>query len=389
MNKEEKIELIRKYAPVLHFHEDEVYLPSDCYTFVERDNLCRKIGKKVETLKFNHTLEDLPIGKKSEKLFLNMPMLNMNKFDIAEQYQLGMKEIGPSAVAKLARNKFGNNPILGFAQNPRVPMYYARVRNVTIKDRSAQGEPFSKYMKNNVPKVFGNYVVLQYIFYYIFNDSWNKHESDWDSVVEIYINQDTGKKFMISHLHETYYVSEIVPSKWDIRTWIQLWNKPKRKTELKKAYVLINHPYIFVALGAHGGYPTPGFTVHGLDPEIVGIRIYDKVIISVDERQIGKTIIYPPNNNRDLVRTNLANCGIDVNKTHFLEWKNFELLEDQEWLNYMGKWGEDTEFVGYDGPIGPKNKWKVSEKDFKEKLSEGYNGNAPHHTHQNWHGYYS
>ena len=27
--------------------------------------------------------------------------------------------------------------------------------------------------------------------------------------------------------------------------------------------------------------------------------------------------------------------------------------------------------------------------DFKDKLSEGYNEKAPHHTHQNWHGYNS
>lgn len=392
MTEDEK--LIRKYVPILHFHEEESFLPEDCKVMVERGNLCSwKNGKEIEE-SFNYTLDGLPT-EDSEKYFLNIPFLDMNNFTVDDRTKTTLKELGPRAIAQIARERLGNNPLLGFSERDGTLKYYARIKNSKIT--KIRQEPFTEYFQSNDPSIFGDYKVVQYIYYFVFNDSWNKHESDWDSIVEIYINQSNNRTFVVSYLHESCMVGELKGPVF-INRWLEDWNKDEKG--LKPVYCFAGslkdgeetfdtlHPNIFVALGGHGGYLTPGFTVHGIDPEIFKKRLMEKFIISTDERQIGKLVVYPQESvSTQMITSSLASGGIDINKTNLLSWKDFEILDKQNWLVYNGRWGEDTGFKGWDGPSGPGKKWQASEKDLKDILTNAHEGNLPKHSIKNWHGW--
>jgi len=387
-----EVKLIRQYIPILHIHEEEPYLPEDCKRITELADLCEKKNGKNVIVKANPGLDGLPTDNNSKDLFLNLPMLDMKNFSMTDKQKALYIEQGPRGVARIAREKLGNNPILGFSPRKDNPKFYARIKHTAIDRKN--GEVFTNKFNAIDPDVFGKYTVIQYIFFFIFNDSWNKHEGDWDSIVEIYINDDTGKKFIVTHLHETFTAGELVEP-MNINDWIDEWKDEKKKgfkpvlciaggftDDLEKIRSL--HPNVFVALGAHGGYLTPGYDVHGRKVPILG-----KIIGTTDERQIGRTVIYPSDSTSDqMILSVLAKGKIAGNKTNFLPWKKFEILKDQKWLNYKGKWGEETNFNGWDGPTGPKNRWRASQWRLKKKIiDQAYDGELPKHTFINWHGW--
>lgn len=387
--------LIKKYVPILHFHEEEAFLPEDCKIMVERGNLCAWKDNKEIDESFSHTLDGLPTGKESKKYFLNLPMFDMNNFTIEEKFKSTIKELGPRAISQIARERLGNNPILGYNARQGTFKYYVRIKNTQVS--KVKDDPFTIYFEQSDPTLFGDYTVIQYLFYFVFNDSWNKHESDWDSTVEIYVNKENNRTFVVSYLHETCMAGELKGPMF-INRWLEEWNKSEKgfkpvfcfSGSFKNEDQIIDslHPNIFVTLGGHGGYLTPGFTLHGLDPKLFKQKLMDKIIISSDERQIGKLVVYPNESvGEQMITSSLASGGIDVNKTKLYPWKDFEILTNQTWLRYGGKWGEDTEFTGWDGPKGPGNKWKASELEFKDILTNAYEGKLPKNGIQNWNGW--
>ena len=239
------------------------------------------------------------------------------------------------------------------------------------------------------PTIFGDYYHIEYFFYFVFNDFWNKHQSDWDSMVELYIKKDESKKFMVNHLHHCRWVTKWpeprkrgtdIPRLSGIKEWLGDRNEPK-KNEIREAMVLDDHPYVFVAEGAHGGYPTPGFCIHGLN--IPGILSRDDFLTSTDEMQIGRLCILPDGYDAEMVRTNLRFADIEVNKLRCGWWKKPELVANQPWRKYEGKWGEDTRYLGWDGPKNPPISGDPNHNSLKEAIQAKYKGCS---ILQVWHG---
>jgi hypothetical protein len=129
-----------------------------------------------------------------------------------------------------------------------------------------------------------------------------------------------------------------------------------------EAYVLKNHPYVFVARGAHAGYPTPGYSVHGLG--LPG----DDFLANTDERQIGRLCILPEDVSEETIRTNLRVANIEVNRLRFGKWREPELVGSQAWRGYKGKWGEDTKYRGWDGPQNPPISKRPNWRNLKKAL---------------------
>lgn len=196
------------------------------------------------------------------------------------------------------------------------------------------------------------------------------HQGDWDSMIEIYIKKD--RAYMITHLHHCKWVAKWPLAKPNLESWLLNWNKLKKK-EIGDAYVLDNHPYVFVTQGAHAGYPTPGFTLHGLD--IPGIISRNDFLTNTDERQIGRLCILPEDFDEEKVRQNLRRSNIqniNANNVRFGRWKEPELIENQPWLKYKGKWGEDTKYLGWDGPQNPPVSRSPNKQSLKEAIQGGY-----------------
>lgn len=378
MAEDDKIKLIKEHEPILWLHEKEAFLPVDCKVMVEISDLYRK-GKREKDENQPRELNDLGDIPKSEDCYLKIKDLDLRDFTIPESYYKSIPELGPAAIAKLARDKYGDDyGTRGIPMDdPNQPKYYARVSEVKLFEEP--GEPFTVYYKQHDPGIFGKYTLIEYFFYFVYNDAWNQHQGDWDSMVEIYIKHD--RKYMITHLHNTQWICELPDSSLDLNSWFEHWNKLK-KGELGKAYVISDHPYVFVTRGAHAGYPTPGFTLHGLD--IPGIFSSSDFLTNTDERQIGRLCILPEDLTEETIRTNLRFANIDANRIRFGRWKEPELVENQPWLKFKGKWGEDTKYLGWDGPQNPPLTKSPDKKKLQAVLrnSSYTSGSAL----KNWHG---
>ncbi len=256
--------------------------------------------------------------------------------------------------------KFPTDGIPG--DEPNLPKYYARVSKVNLgKERD---DPFTKYYESRDNDIFGTYTFIEYFFYFIYNDAWNQHQGDWDCMVELYIKND--RTYMITHMHHSQWICKFPETSPDINSWLKSWDK-LRKKEMGTAYVLNHHPYVFVARGAHGGYPTPGYSLHGLN--IPDLLYLEDILVNSDERQIGRLCILPDNMNEETVRTNLRFANIEVNKLRFGKWKKPELIVQQPWCKYQGKWGEDTKYLGWDGPQNPLSR-ESDKGNLKSMLAE-------------------
>jgi len=377
VTQEEKFKLAQKHAPILWLHEKEAFLPEDCKVLVEISDLYRR-GQKERTEHQPGSLEDLGRIPQSEDCYLNIRDLDMQGFLVPEAYQNRIPELGPEAVSHLAREKYGYDfASSGIpADNPSVPKYYFRVSEATID--AERDDPFTRYFRDVDPGIFGKYQLIEYFLYFVFNDAWNKHESDWDSLIELYIKED--RKYMVNHFHHCKWASQWPSSSPDLRTWLKEWNSLK-KNEIGKAYVINDHPYAFVALGAHGGYPTPGFTLHGLN--LPGIITRDDFLANSDERPIGHLCLLPEEIDEDLIRTNLRFANIAVNKLRFGQWQEPELVENQPWLEYKGQWGENTKYLGWGGPQNPPISRPPNRNSLKEAIQSGYKSGS---ILNNWHG---
>jgi len=95
-----------------------------------------------------------------------------------------------------------------------------------------------------------------------------------------------------------------------------------------------------------------------------------------DERQIGRLCILPEDVQDELILTNLRFAEINVNKVRFERWQEPELVENQPWLKYKGRWGEDAKFFGWSGPQNPPISRPPNKNSLKEAIQKGYDGES-------------
>ena len=401
MPTEEESQLIKKYAPILWFHEDDAFLPEDCKV-MER---VAKIGRPKKGMK-DFRLDDLGRLRKSEDYYMDIPGVDFANFGQASRYQ-GPHQ-GPEALSHHFREKYGNNPFL--IQNPRPSRitFHARVNQMRVRHDSRH--KYSDYIKDYYPEVFGDYQVIQYFFYYLYNDAWNQHIGDWDSTMELFIKDNESQGFAVMHMHEILWMVRFGGIQ-KLPNWIKTWQSIEKKKEkdkkdkedndtnkdqkgkkyekMGKLYYFDSHPFVFVAKGAHGGYPTPGYSVHGVKiPKI-------KIVGQTDYRQIGKTCLLPDDSEdtRKAILKKLDEGGIDTSKTRFFKWEEPVVLENQPWLSYKGAWGAKSDYQGWGGPTGPAQKdyWEMNERYFKNvfygAVHGDYTGGILFKVLKNWHGW--
>jgi hypothetical protein len=379
MTKDEKADLIKRHAPILWMHENDAFLPEDCMVM---ESLA-EIGTSDDDMK-SFKLDELDRLKGSDKYFMDIPEIDFNNFGSNSKYA-GAK-MGPCAVSDHLREKFSNNKFLYPKARPSLPKYHARVSEISIIDK---GDPDSRALKSADQGIFGEYNVVQYWFFYLFNDAWNLHIGDWDSTLEIFLKKDNSRAFTISYMHNVSWMANFSGKPQKLKRWIADWKQAETDKLMGWTFQYGQHPFVFVASGAHGGYPTPGYSIHG--PKIFGY----KIIGQTDYRKIGKLCIFPdyvPVNKEQIVKL-LKEAGIETRETRFLPWEEPVVLDDQPWLKFKGLWGTKSEYEGWSGPTGPSRKkyWRMDQRRFKKALCQAvkgdYSGKWLYNIHLNWHGW--
>jgi hypothetical protein len=218
--------------------------------------------------------------------------------------------------------------------------------------------------------------VIQYYFFFVFNDAWNMHIGDWDSALELFLKEDGSRAYAIYHLHETSWVTKFEDRDWSLDGWIQDWRRADSSRRMGTAYCVRGHPFLFIARGAHGGYPTPGFSLHGLGANLLLKKL--RVLAQTDVRQLGRHCVVPRETGlRDAICDALGAARLDSRSTRFRTWTQPEIIDDDTgWLRYEGRWGPPMPYEGWSGPTGPRRKhyWKVDQRRFKRALTRAHRG---------------
>ena len=271
--------LLEKYAPVLYFHPDEQFFPTTIDAMLNESDL------KKDNLIFDDLIDEMPVAESSLSLS-----------DVNNYYYLDM------------RNASGGFKPLGTVPNS--------VR-------------FNKYLNNvygRITKPDNKHIVLQYWFFYSYNNWENGHEGDWE-MIQIILNKTTEEPIIAS------YSIHLGGQKHD-------WNDILKNE---------THPKVFITKGGHGNWANPGNNSFGFG--IFNIELLCPLFID-ETSDDGK----------------------------ILSSKDYSLIEindNTSWVGFKGKWGEigTLSTLGTSGSDSPKN--RNFGKIWNEPSEWGYNPNLP------------
>ena len=254
------------YAPVLHFAEGENYLPAPVEVMEEHAAYLYRI-KVLSDRTLRNPLGDLDfLTGGDENTYLDINEGGSGFFADSLYHDVWWSRAS------------GNYPLV----------VYARV---------ASGA--------ELENVHPDFVVVQYWFFYLFNDGGNNHEGDWEGIQLIFANTVAEVLAGVAPymLHYAHHHSGTLWAGCEDE-----WN---------------GRPDVYVALGSHasyrlaGDYPT---SVWGYDDDAHGDG------------------------------TTLQPIQYEV-----------RLLDDQSWLDWPGRWGSLGARDDLSGPTGPKQKARWSD----------------------------
>ena len=242
----EEESLLEKYAPVLYFHPDEQFFPTSIEAMLNESDL------RENDLVFDDLIDELPVD-----------VNNLNGSEVTDDFYLDMRN---------ASGGFTNFEI----PNPNRFLQYPK----TVYGREFNPD--------------AEHIVLQYWFFYLFNNWSNKHEGDWEMIQVIFDNDSKPITSTFSYHHDAQTL---------------FWNETEKSDE--------THPNVYIALGGHASY----------------WRLENRTYRTITE--------------------NLSNEGITLfPKSDYLlrEIDNFTT-----WAHYLGLWGEKLLGFGVSGPNSPAN----------------------------------
>jgi hypothetical protein len=258
-----ELELASLYLPHLQFRGSEKFFPVEIDYALSNSALKQWIGTTATTVESNPTIAD--ISDKTTDYFLDN--------------QLG-------GLAEIAADYERNKASLGYT-------VYGQV------------------------KPEGQYTVVQYWFFYAYNDApINEHEGDWEMVMILLDNTENPVSAVYSQ---------------------HLQGQRAAWGDVEKA--LETHPNVYVARGSHANYFRAYQGKLGLESDDVGA---DGVAL----------------NPSDLNLVMLGEIGSGLHPT------------SQDWLGFGGRWGDWAELAdaaaGFAGPYGPgqgdnSDKWYLPE----------------------------
>ena len=254
--------LLERYAPVLYFHPDEQFFPTSIEAMLNESDL------KNNTPFVDEILASLPVSHNSLTNTQNTTYLDMENAS-------------------------------------------ALTGGLTVPPRAR----FNKYhytVYGKQQEINQNVIVLQYWFFYVFNDWNNNHEGDWEMI------QLKVDKSNLTPIEATYSFH------WGGIT--HNWSNISKSG---------THPKVYVVEGGHGSWSAPGN--HDWAQEIFGLYCQSLTDRTAEN---GPSIEIDSNYSLDIISNNTT------------------------WINFAGKWGE-INTIGTTGPDSPPkinygagNRWK-------------------------------
>ena len=374
------MDTVKEFAPIFWFHQNETYLPIDVQAMTRISDLY----KKDEKLLFKHTIQELKgLGK---DYCLSLKDINLGYPDPNKDIITSPHGSGPNAVSEHIKQLYNS------IKSSYDHIIYTRSGTETIKKSDFDANVWSGTWAPYNSKIPGGYSVIQYFPFYVYNDFMNKHVGDWDSTVEIFINKTQNLTWVRTYMHHYAWFSSMGKSNQfqNINNWLKMWQN-LGNGDLGPIFNLNEHPFIFVSLGSHGCYPTPGYTLYGIE---VKIKLIDTELIQwvalADERQIGKVCLIPGDSEitKEDIKVCLRNSKFNTEKLKVYKYK-LDPADNQPWSTFKGRWGNRSKLLGWDSPDSAPNKetFQITKNIILKKLQlELKTGYKPFFIIQNYHG---
>lgn len=345
------LELLRRHEPIVRFNEGEYFFPASVEAFVARAELWERTGPADRTLVAGAGTLDLDglvahTARRGPDHYLRLvtkPMTGPERLAwrhrrerprFRAETRLGQVGVLPRFIDAAAR--------FSLLLRGTVPAGHEAAAEVLHRDRpDADDHPYYGRVVRD-----GGYVVLQYWFFYFFND-WrsrahgvNDHEGDWEQVT-IFLaptaDGDPEPRWVVYSSHDTAGA--------DLR---RRWDDPDLT-------VVDGHPVVHAGLGSHAGAFLAGeYLTWVRGTRLAGVRAVTgrvrRLLLPWERgrRDEGLRIPYVDYKRGD---------GLAIGPGAPRPWRPVVVDDETPWVReYRGLWGNDTDdrFGGERGPAGPR-----------------------------------
>ncbi|MCO5206135.1 MAG: hypothetical protein M9928_13965 [Anaerolineae bacterium] len=355
------IELLRRFEPVIHYTEGELFFPCGVEGYVKRCSLWSRDAQGNETMLMppgtmtTQVLAELGTAASSQSLFLRFVENSLDPIELQEWRKRPDRPIFNS-VGRLSRVGLLARLVQAFYDislllRGRVPVGTTAAAEIQYRQITA-AHPEPVYYGRVVHD--SGYIILHYLFFYAMND-WrssfygvNDHESDWEQVF-VYVTENEGE-------YEPQWVAFAAHdfSGDDLR---RRWDDPELQIHDN------THPVVFAGAGSHASYVLPGEylmeielrQLSWLNRLLQPIRRFFARNLTLDETPTENSAEKPLLTFAfvDYARGDGVGIGPDQSQT----WNPQLLSDEMGWVSgYRGLWGLDTHdpLGGERAPAGPK-----------------------------------
>ena len=356
--------LLRAYEPVLRYTAGELFLPASVEAYLAKCSLWaddggRRRRRRVEELVpagelTPDALAAAGIRHRNRPLYLRFVQQQLTRAEVAAWRREDRPRLRGKArfatVGVLARliDAFVK---LSLLVRGRVPGgLVAAAHRLTAAALAQAGHAPDRVgaVRTVYARVLrtGGYTVLQYWYFYPFND-WrstfygvNDHEADWETISVYLVPDETagcGPPWVAASAHDLAGV--------DLR---RRWDDPQLRREG-------DHPVIYPGAGSHSGAFLPGDYV--VSVELPALRRVVNWLQHARRRLLPWTA-EPTRGAFAIPFVDYARGdGCTIGAGHELTWRLDRIGDDTPWVrDYRGLWGLDTHdhFGGERAPAGPR-----------------------------------
>ncbi|MBT7059597.1 MAG: hypothetical protein HN976_31160 [Lentisphaerae bacterium] len=259
------------FAPILWLHPDESYFPEDCGNVLAISDLNRP-GTKPTSLT---SLDEL--GAETKETHFTLRHVDFDWFKVFGNR--GIPGAGPAATSKLVGSLYSN--ATGGPRNTD-NVFYAHLSRQRVQFKTPVPEAVPQKKRRAyayLRRYNGEYLVIKYYFYFLYNDAWNKHIGDWDATIQLAIPYDvaagsasSARRTLVSFSqHGTKWFTDRRAAFSSFDNWLAGWDRRRyrerpfsgdrdKHVNFGRALFTGSHVHGFVAQGSHAVYPTPGYS---------------------------------------------------------------------------------------------------------------------------------
>jgi hypothetical protein len=361
VERDDELDLLQRYEPILRFTEGELFFPTYADGYVERCSLwVRRAHEESRLLVEADQLDldtlgrvgDQPTGARPYLRFVQQPLSG-------REYQRWASQT-PRPVfrsrGRLARVGLGARLIdaafsLSLIMRGTVPGGTTAAAAMQYQEMLRERPGYAYY--GRVVRD-GGYIVLQYLYFYVMND-WrssfygaNDHEADWEQVLVFLDAREDGEPqpAWVAYASHGY-------SGDDLR---RRWDDP----DLRRYG---DHPIVFVAAGSHAAYFEAGEYLTQVEAALLRPvrnvidrleRVWRNTLQQGDSRKLSEGV-------ESLISVPFVEYargdGVSIGYGQRARWIPLLMPEDEAWVaRYRGLWGLDTRdpFPAERAPTGPK-----------------------------------